>query len=372
MRLPTIDGHIEVNEAADMLRYAIDHGVNYVDTAYPYHNGESEGFVGDVLKRGYRDKVKLATKMPSWAIESAADFDKYFDEQRARLQTDVIDCYLLHSLNRNWWPKLRDLGVLDWAERQIAAGRIRHLGFSFHDEHSAFQPIVDAYNWTFCQIQYNYMDVENQAGEQGLKYAAGKGLAVVIMEPLFGGKLAALPPKIQGMFDAVNAKRTAVDWALQWVWNHPEVSVVLSGVSSLAQTQENVRCAGTAAVGSLTPSELALFAQARTQFQALRPIPCTACNYCMPCPNGVSIPRNFAMYNEGKMYDAHESARGNYAWLAQEVKLGISPVDSRAASCVQCGICDAKCPQQIPISQWMPVVHKVLGENGAYQSTPTM
>ncbi|GAK51366.1 aldo/keto reductase [Candidatus Moduliflexus flocculans] len=370
MRFPTKDGHIEEVEATQMMQYALDHGVNYIDTAYPYHGGESEKFVGRFLSDGKREKVKLATKLPSWLIEGATDFDKYFEEQCERLQTGTIDYYLLHSLNRNWWPKLRDLGVIAWAERKMAEGRIGQLGFSFHDGGDAFQPIVDGYDWAFCQIQYNYMDVENQAGTAGLKYAASKGMAVIIMEPVLGGSLADPPAPVQRIWDGAAQKRNAVDWALQWLWNQPEVTMVLSGMSSLKQVEENVRSAENARVNSLSAEELAMFDAARTTYQALRPIPCTACSYCMPCPNNVNIPRNFGIYNKGKMYDKADGARGEYAWMSQELKLGIATIDTRAAACVECGVCDAKCPQQIPISSWMPVVHQVLGEGREYQSRP--
>jgi predicted aldo/keto reductase-like oxidoreductase len=199
MRLPVIDndaGKIDEPEATRMLRYAIDHGVNYVDTAYPYHRGTGESFVGRALQDGYRQKVKLATKLPSWLVKAPGDFDRYLNEQLERLQTDAIDLYLLHALDEGNWRNLRALNVLDWAERAMADGRFHHLGFSFHDTYEIFQEIVDAYSgWTFCQIQYNYMDTEHQAGTRGLKYAAGKGLAVVIMEPIRGGRLAINPPQ---------------------------------------------------------------------------------------------------------------------------------------------------------------------------------
>ena len=369
MRFPTKDGKIDEPEATKMLYHAIDQGVNYVDTAYPYHDGQSERFVGKALKDGYRGKTKLATKLPSWAINEATDFDKYFNEQCERLQTDGVDFYLLHSLNKGWWPKLRDLGVLDWAEKKIKEGRIGYLGFSFHDDYPAFEEIVDAYDWTFCQIQYNYMDIENQAGTKGLQYAASKGMAVIIMEPILGGSLTAPPEAIQTLWDAADTKRTPVDWALQWLWNQPEVAVVLSGMSTLEHVEENIHSAEVAAVHTLTNTELAIFDKVREKYQELRPIPCTQCGYCMPCPNGVNIPRNFGIYNKGKMYDKPEGARGEYGWLGQEFKIGISSEDTRAASCVQCKICDEKCPQSIPISQWMPVVHEVLGEGQSYRST---
>lgn len=367
MRLPTKDGNVDEAAATDMLYYALDHGVNYVDTAYPYHNGQSEMWLGKALQGAQRAKAKLATKLPSWLVKEAADFDKLLNEQLTRLQTDHIDFYLLHSLNEKFWPTLRGLNVLKWAEGAIADGRIGHLGFSFHDKYPMFEEIVNAYDWTFCQIQYNYMDIENQAGVKGLKLAASKGLAVIVMEPLLGGKLVNPPQPIQAIWDAAAKPRNATEWALQWVWHQPEVSFVLSGVSNMAQTQENVAYAERSGTNILTAAELALFDQVREKYQGLSPIPCTACGYCMPCPNGVNIPRNFGIYNQGLMYAKPENARGEYAWMKQAHKLGIEPQDQRAAACIQCQVCEEHCPQSIPISQWMPVVHEVLADNKPYR-----
>jgi predicted aldo/keto reductase-like oxidoreductase len=215
---------IDEDEARKMVYYAIDNGVNYIDTAYPYHDGQSEVFVGKALKDGYRDKVKVATKLPSWMVKEASDFDSLFNEQLERLQMEYVDFYLLHTLNTDLWPKIRDLGVIEWAEKQIKQGRIRYLGFSFHDKAPVFLEIVDAYDWTFCQIQYNYMDIEEQAGTAGLKHAASKGMAVVVMEPILGGRLVDPPQRVQALWETAETKRTPVDWALQWLWNQPEVS----------------------------------------------------------------------------------------------------------------------------------------------------
>jgi uncharacterized protein len=229
MRLPTIGGdpaQIDEPEATRMIRYAIDCGVNYVDTAWPYHRSTSEAVVGRVLQDGYRERVKLATKLPCWLVKEPADFDRFLDEQLARLQTERVDFYLLHALDAERWPAMRDLGVLDWAERTMTDGRIGRLGFSFHDKYEVFQEIVDAYDgWGFCQIQYNYMDEQEQAGVRGLNYAAEKGLAVIIMEPLRGGMLAGIPPRgipepVQAIWDAASLRRSSADWALQWVRNH--------------------------------------------------------------------------------------------------------------------------------------------------------
>jgi len=361
MRFPTIDGergNIDEPEATRMLHYAIDHGVNYLDTAYTYHDGNSETFLGRVLTESYRQKVRLATKLPCWKVEDPADFDRLLGEQLARLQTDHIDFYLLHGLDQKSWHKMRDMDVLEWAEGALADGRIGHLGFSFHDEYTVFQEIVDAYDkWTFCQIQYNYMDVENQAGTKGLQYAASKGLAVVIMEPLLGGRLVDPPESIQALWDTAAKKRAPADWALQWLWDQPEVSVVLSGMSTMEQVEQNVASVSISGTGTLTADELALIAQVRDKYQELCPIPCTRCDYCMPCPNGVDIPRNLAIYNQGPMYEKPEHARMSY---------GFMPEEERASACIQCRECEELCPQSIPISEWMPIVHEVLGEGKPY------
>ncbi len=370
MRLPCLNkdmAKIDTVEATAMLHYAIDHGVNYVDTAYVYHAGNSELFLGQALKNGYRDKVKLVTKLPSWKVESARDFDKFFNEQLEKMQTDHVDFYLLHALNKALWPKLRDLDVLSWAERAIAAGRIGYLGFSFHDSYDVFKEIVDAYDkWTLGQIQYNYMDIENQAGIKGLQYAASKGLAVAIMEPILGGRLVNPPQPIQAIWDTAAHKRTPAGWALQWVWNQPEPAVVLSGMSTLAQIKENVANADRSGINTLTAAELALFDQVRRKYHELTAIPCTQCNYCMPCPNHVDIPLNFDIYNSGLIYDKPDNARGQYGWIAERQRLGMADANQQAGECRECGECESKCPQAIPIMKWLSVAHKVLGEKQPY------
>jgi len=356
MRLPVLDGDmgkIDEPEAIRMIRYAIDHGVNYVDTAYPYHRGTSEALVGRALQEGYREKVRLATKMPCWLIEAPEDFDRYLDEQLERLQTARIDFYLLHALNAKSWPKVQEHGVLDWAERALDDGRIGHLGFSFHDDYSVFEEIVNATDlWTFCQIQYNYMDVEEQAGRKGLLYAADKGLAVVVMEPIRGGQLVDPPESVAELWESAPQQRTPADWALQWVWNQPEVSLLLSGMSTMEHVVENVTSAEHSGVGTLTEEELALIGRVREAYQSLIPIPCTKCDYCQPCPSGVSIPRIFNIYNELTMYGGLDRAQMIYNnWVKPE---------SRADQCTECGECEEKCPQQIEIIDWLKKAHAAL------------
>jgi len=360
MRLPVLDGdssRIDEELASRMIRKAIDAGVNYVDTAYPYHHGQSEPFVGKVLKDGYREKVQLATKMPCWLIEKEADFDRYFEEQMTRLDVDKIDFYLLHALDDHGWEKVKNLGVLDWAEKTMAEGLFDHFGFSFHDEYPVFERIINAYdNWTFAQIQYNYMDINYQAGTKGLKLAADKGLAVVVMEPLRGGMIAKNPPPspVGKVWAESSRDWTPAQWALQWVWNQPEVSLALSGMSLMPQVEENLVTASESAVGKLTDEDLINIERVRQAYATLEPIPCTGCEYCLPCPNGVAIPKNFAIYNEAAAYDAWDHGRWAYK--------NTIDADARADQCIECGECEMVCPQHIEIIDWLARVHEVLAE----------
>ncbi len=346
MRMPILDNDsskIDMPVSIGMIRYAIDHGVNYVDTAYPYHQGNSEILVGEALKDGYRAKVKLATKMPTWLVNSQSDMDMYLEEQLKRLQTDYIDFYLLHGLRLERWLKMKELAVFDWAESAMDEGKIKHLGFSFHDEFAVFKEIIDSYErWAPCQIQYNYIDHEYQAGTMGLKYAASKGVPVVVMEPIAGGKLALPPPPgIQAVWDRAKTKRTPAEWALQWVWNHPEVSVVLSGMSTIQQVIENVESAGRSGSNILGREELRLLECVRQKYNELGFVGCTGCRYCVPCPEGVAIPENFELYNEYYMRGHDDSVKTKY-------REEIAP-EHRADRCAECGQCEEICPQQLPI-----------------------
>ncbi len=361
MRLPTTDKvgsnvNVDEKEAIAMIRYAIDQGVNYVDTAYPYHGGNGEIVVGKALRDGYREKVRLATKSPVWSLRKAEDFDTYLNEQLKKLQTDYLDFYLLHGLDKQRWTNILNLNVLQKAETAIKDGRIRHLGFSFHDKYETFREIIDGYSgWALCQMQYNYMDTKNQAGTKGLKYAASKGLAVVVMEPIRGGRLSNPPKDIQGIFDGYEKRHTPSDWALQWVWNQSEVSVALSGMSTMKQVEENIHSASTSAPNSLGHRELQVIERAQKAFRGRTPIACTKCGYCMPCENGINIPTNFELYNDAIIYDDPGTARMRYSRFMTEKE--------RASACQQCKKCEEKCPQKIPISELMPKVHALLGES---------
>jgi len=347
MRLPVLkDGtnRIDEPEAIKMIRYAIDNGVNYIDTAYPYHNGDSELLVGKALKDGYRDKVKLATKLPVWLVKEYSDFSRFLDEQLKKLDTEYLDLYLLHSLDRGKWDKLLKLDVFKAIEEYKASKKVKYIGFSFHDDIDTFKRIIDAYDWDFCQIQLNYMDEHYQAGLEGLKYASSKGIPVVIMEPLRGGKLAQKPvDSIQKLWDTAKVQRSPVEWALRWVWNHPEVSVVLSGMSTFDQVKDNLRIANEAEPGSLTKEEIALIEKVRDTYNSLSKVACTSCGYCMPCPSGVDIPWNFTFYNEYFMYGGS----------LEEKKRIYKSSNGNAGKCIECGKCERVCPQKLPIREYL-------------------
>jgi predicted aldo/keto reductase-like oxidoreductase len=360
MRLPvTKDNKIDEKMATKMLMYAIDNGVNYIDTAYPYHNGESEPFVGKALQGGYRDKVKIATKLPSWLIKSRKDMDFYLDEQLKKLQTDHIDFYLVHGLMKPFWDNLRSLHFMDFLDDAIADGRIKYAGFSFHDELALFKEIVDSYNWSFCQIQYNFMDENYQAGTEGLKYAADHDLGIIVMEPLRGGMLTKEIPSINQIWSRANSQKSLSEWALKWVWNHPEVTVVLSGMSTFDQVTQNVAYANEGMPNTLSQEELALFKEAETEYKKRIKVPCTGCGYCMPCQSNVIIPVCFDTYNQACMFNSPEIASFNY-----NIILGgmLSGETSFASQCKECGECEEKCPQGIPIREHLKEVAKYFGK----------
>jgi len=343
------DGSIDEERAAKQVRYAIDHGVNYIDTAWPYHMGASEPFVGRALSAGYREKVKLATKLPSWLIEKREDMDKFLNAQLEKLQTDHIDYYLVHALVGELWDTVEKLGVADFLDKAKADGRIRNAGFSFHGAGEDFKRIVDGYDWDFCQIQYNFLDEKNQAGTAGLEYAASKGLGVIIMEPLRGGYLTrTVPPAVKKIWDEAPVKRIPAEWAFRWVWNHPEVTVVLSGMNDEAHIRENIAIAGQVLPPSLTDAELQLVQRVEQKYRELMKVACTGCQYCMPCPSGVNIPLCFEHYNNNlTLADNPEGEKFMYAArLGGAVSIGEL---SFASLCVQCGECAEKCPQHIDI-----------------------
>ncbi len=363
MRLPLVGGikkatdvfdaanPIDENYAVKLIETAIDAGVNYFDTAYPYHGGLSEKFLGHALKP-YRDKIMLATKYPTWLTESAADFERVMGEQLERLQTSYIDFYLVHGLDRPRWDRMKSMGIIKFLEDIKKDGRARFVGFSFHDEADVFKEIVDAYDWSMCLMQYNYYDEDFQAGRTGLEHAAAKGLGIVVMEPLRGGRLAAgVPDSVMNIWDRAEKKRTPAEWALRWVWNHQEVSTALSGMNSMEQLEENLRVAENALPGSLTAQELGLISEAKNEYHKLLKVGCTSCAYCMPCPSGVNIPMNLSLYNDTYLFTDAETPKLLYGLLPPEIK---------AENCAECGACEEQCPQGIKIIEELKNAHNRL------------
>jgi len=362
MRLPQAKtGGVDVERAIRQIRYAIDHGVNYLDTAPVYHLGKSEQVLSMALESGYRAKVRIATKLPPWSVRERADMDRILDTQLHTLHTDHIDYYLLHSMVDKSWVKLRDLGVLNFLDAAKKDGRIRNAGFSFHGDTATLKEIIDAYPWEFCQIQYNYLDEHNQAGAEGLRYAAERGLAVIVMEPLRGGNLAGpVPGAVQTIWDEAPQKRSPAEWGLRWVWNHPEVTVVLSGMNNEAHIDENLQAADSAFPNSLTADELALITRVRDTYQRLMEVGCTGCGYCMPCPAGVDIPGCFALYNTHHLFPRDRTAK--FVYLGRHG--GILGAVSYAGLCRECGKCEKICPQHLKIPTLMKQVSREMEGHG--------
>ncbi len=348
MRLPLReDGSVDEEEAISIIRLAIDQGVNYIDTAYPYHDGTSEIVVGKALRDGYREKVYLATKSPMWKLEKEEDFDEVLDEQLRKLQTDHIDFYLLHALGRDRFEnKVKAFRLVDHMKRARAEGKIRYLGFSFHDSLDVFKEIVDYTDeWDFCQIQYNYINTTDQAGTAGLRYAAGKGLGVIVMEPLLGGRLATLSDHVAAAF---SPEKTPVEHALDFLWNQPEVGFLLSGMSSRRQVEDNLVYASRSGVGMLTAEEEQAYGRAKAVYDKMSMVGCTGCAYCMPCPFGLNIPELFKAYN---VYGLRGKGAAKKAYEALEV---------RADQCRGCRKCEQVCPQHIRVSSVMKDIVEIM------------
>ncbi|HZZ83220.1 MAG TPA: aldo/keto reductase [Anaeromyxobacteraceae bacterium] len=354
MRLPIVGGdpaRIDEEAATGMVHAAIDAGVNYLDTAWVYHAGQSEPFLGRALSGGWREKVQLATKCPVWEVETEGDFDRLLDAQLERLRTGRIDFYLLHALNGERWAAMQRLSATRNLERAVADGRIGNLGFSFHGTLPDFKKITDAYDWTFCQLQLNYLDEDFQAGLAGLRHAAERRVGVVVMEPLRGGSLARVPPAVQAIWDASGRGWSAASWALRWVWSLPGVVTVLSGMGSREQLRENATCASEAA--PLDAEDLARVDEAKAFYRARMAVPCTTCGYCLPCPSGVDIPGTFSAYNSSRMFDARKLGSWQYATF-------VTSSGGGADQCSRCGVCETMCPQSIAIPDRLEEAHASL------------
>jgi len=349
MRLPVKDQKIDRPRAIAQIRYAINQGVNYVDSAWPYHAGESETVLGEALGDGYRERVKVATKLPSWMIKTRADMDRYLAAQLGKLRTNRINYYLLHSLDGGSWDNMQRLGALEFLDQAKKDGRIGNAGFSFHGLAKDFKRIVEAYPWEFCQIQYNYLDENYQAGTEGLRYAAARGLGVVVMEPLRGGNLArpTPPASVAAIWNEAKTRRTPADWALRWVWNAPEVTVVLSGMNEEEHIRENLAIANTARPNTLTSEELELVMRAGRAYRELLKVGCTSCGYCLPCPSEVMIPTCFDEYNKMHLFGGEAMAKFVYALRLSGELVGSGP--GFASQCSRCNTCLDQCPQSIPI-----------------------
>jgi predicted aldo/keto reductase-like oxidoreductase len=355
MRFPMKGAGIDEPRAIALIRTAIDQGMNYFDTAYFYHGGKSEALLGDALSGGYRERVKVATKLPPFMVSKLEGAKKIFDTQCTKLKTDYIDYYLLHMLaDKATLDRMIDIGVMEWLEQLKKEGRIKNLGFSFHGIKSDFEQLLKAYPWDFCQIQYNYLDENNQATKEGLKLAGELGIPVIIMEPLRGGKLVNnLPEQVIKEFKSYDMKRTPAEWALRWIWNHPEVTVILSGMSDEQQLAENLEIAKTAKANALTKEEHDVFDRVKRIMLEKTKVPCTGCRYCMPCPSGVDIPGCFTAYNDKYLL----GKKGHRLKYMQTLGI-MSQNPSYASLCKQCGKCEKHCPQNIKIRQELKNVKK--------------
>lgn len=356
MRFAREGTKIDEKKAEKQIVSAIQKGVNYFDTAYIYPG--SEEVLGNVLSKGYRERVFIATKLPQMQINTRKDMDRVLERQLKSLKTDYIDYYLLHMLTTfSGWERLKKLGVIEFLEEAKRAGKIRHICFSYHGGKEDFKKIIDDYPWEMCQIQYNYVDEHNQAGREGLNYAASKGIGVVIMEPLRGGFLVnKLPTRVMRVLEEAKVKRTPAEWALRWIWNQPEVTTVLSGMNDEAQVEENVRIACDTKPGNLTEEDHAIYQKVKNILSETVKVNCTGCSYCMPCPAGVNIPVCFSNYNDYHLYK-NRSSKIFYLFMLGGTDGGRQ---TYASLCKKCGACEKKCPQRIPIREKLRDVSKEL------------
>lgn len=354
MRFPrTAEGKIDEAEAIRMLRHAIDSGVTYVDTAYPYHDGESEIVVGKALQDGYRERVILTTKLPVWEVKKHEDMMRLLDEQLKKLQTDHVDFYLMHAMNADRLTEMQQLNYRAFLDEAVAQGKIRYPGFSFHDNYDAFIRILNDYDWKLAQVQMNILDDENQATLEGIRECGRRGVGVVIMEPLCGGLLANPPEDVATAYAAHTVKRSPVEWAFRYLYTMPEVVTILSGMSTWEQLCDNLRIFDLPERPVLTDDDKALYAAVKATYVARTKTRCTGCRYCQPCPRGVAIPHIFQNYDLS-LLRAEGSFREGYVRVM---------ADERDASrCVQCGKCEAACPQHLPIIRYLQEIHQTCTE----------
>lgn len=372
MRLPTKKGSIDKDVAKEYILYAIDNGLNYIDTAYPYHNGASETFLGEILNTydsngvRYYDKVKISTKLPSWLVKSRGDMDSFLNEQLSRLKTDSIDYYFIHNVDLAGVKRLQDLGLNDFLEKSKAEGKIKNIGFSYHGAHEGFNETVDLFDWDMVLVQYNYLDTNVQAGYDGIGYAYSKDIAVFIMEPLKGGLLAVdVPEEAESIFREVDNDRSNVDWALSWILNHKEVTCVLSGMGSISDVKENMAIANRVKTNSFSDEELATVKEVQRIIQSLLRVNCTSCGYCLPCPKGVNIPECFKIYNEKFLFRKKGlGILSNAVMKYFMIVSGITNKDASAGLCNGCGKCKRHCPQSIDIPKELKVVKKEFEKPG--------
>ena len=335
------DSVIDEQKAVSLIRRAIDGGVTYIDTAYVYLDKTSEIVLGKALLDGYRDKVTIATKVPPDLVNSRADLERILAEELEKLQTDHIDFYLMHAMNKQKWEHMKAIGAREFFDDMKREGKIRYKCFSFHSSYEDFEYILNDWDWDMCQIQYNFMDINNQAGTKGLELAGSKGIPVVIMEGLLGGRLANAPDNVQALYDAFPVKRSAVEWAFRWLCNHPEVGVVLSGCNEAEQIDENLRIFDTVDAGIMNEAELKLIDEVREAYISRTKIGCTGCRYCMPCPNGVNIPGIFSAWNNWSLYGTNPKED----WMFRMIR----DKNNGADNCVSCAACEAACPQHLNI-----------------------
>jgi uncharacterized protein len=358
----------DFGQSIKLIRHGIDRGINYIDTAWVYHLGDSERILGEALKSGYRDRVHLVTKLFMMLVRKPEDFDNFLHSQLERLKTDYLDAYLFHGLNQGSFEKLKELGLIEKMEKARDKGLIRHIGFSFHDTFPVFKEIIDYYDWDIAQIQYNYLDTSIQARTEGLKYAYSKGVAVVVMEPLRGGKLVDPPKEALEIMKAAKNKKTPIEWALQFLWDQPEVATVLSGMGNMQMVDQNCEIADRSGINTLSQEDKIIIGKLASVFKERILVPCTACGYCMPCPHGVNIPQNFAILN-----DAYLNNSGWHRWTIKrgykrlagpKEKIDLDNPNGNASMCTRCGECLEKCPQDIAIPDELGKVHAVLGGRG--------